>query len=120
MVRHPKTFLFYDAVRVRVLKSTPLRRVLIYAEEERTEILCHKHAPISADFGCVAAAKRRGDHVDKFADENFSFWSRTNKKTIHFSKKFLLKRTEEKNGFCTVFAVLIQKKRSKKKTKKKK
>jgi hypothetical protein len=41
----------------------------------------------------------------------FLFWSRTNKKTIHFSKKFLLKRTEEKNGFCdTVFAVLIQKK----------
>lgn len=40
----------------------------------------------------------------------FLFWSRTNK-TIHFSKKFLLKRTEEKNGFCnTVFAVLIQKK----------
>jgi len=41
----------------------------------------------------------------------FLFWSRTPNKTIHFSKKFLLKRTEEKNGFCdTVFAVLIQKK----------
>ena len=76
MVRHPKTFLFYDAVRVRVLKSTPLRRVLILSRQrkrELKEILCHKHAPISADFGCVAAAKRRGDHVDKFADENFSF-----------------------------------------------
>jgi len=59
----------------------------------------------------VAAAKRRGDHVDKFADENFSFLVANTQNKIHFSKKFLLKRTEEKNGFCnTVFAVLIQKK----------
>ena len=49
--------------------------------------------------------------MDKFADENFSFLVANTNKTIHFSKKFLLKRTEEKNGFCdTVFAVLIQKK----------
>lgn len=41
----------------------------------------------------------------------FFFFGRETNKTIHFSKKFLLKRTEEKNGFCdTVFAVLIQKK----------
>ena len=92
MVRHPKTFLFYDAVRVRVLKSTPLRRVLILCRgEERTEILCHKHAPISADFGCVAAAKRRGDHVDKFADENFSFLVATHKNDPFFEEVSLEK-----------------------------
>jgi len=40
----------------------------------------------------------------------FLFWSR-DKQNDPFSKKFLLKRTEGKNGFCdTVFAVLIQKK----------
>lgn len=68
-----------------------------------------KKATISADFGCVAAAKRRGDHVDKFADENFSFLV-ANKQNNPY-EEVSLEKNEEKNGFCnTVFAVLIQKK----------
>ena len=69
-----------------------------------------KKATISADFGCVAAGRGGETTWTNLQTKIFLFWSRTNKKTIHFSKKFLLKRTEEKNGFCTVFAVLIQKK----------
>ena len=62
--------------------------------------------------------ERRGDHVDKFADENFSFLV-ANKQNNPY-EEVSLEKNEEKNGFCnTVFAVLIQKKRSKKKTKKK-
>lgn len=68
-----------------------------------------KKATISADFGCVAVAKRRGDHVDKFADENFSFLV-ANKQNNPY-EEVSLEKNEEKNGFCnTVFAVLIQKK----------
>lgn len=68
-----------------------------------------KKATISVDFGCVAAAKRRGDHVDKFADENFSFLV-ANKQNNPY-EEVSLEKNEEKNGFCnTVFAVLIQKK----------
>ena len=46
-----------------------------------------QHAPISADFGCVAAAKRRGDHVDKFADENFSFLGVANTQNDPFFRR---------------------------------
>tara|TARA_B100001175_G_scaffold8453_1_gene6641 strand:+ start:150 stop:422 length:273 start_codon:yes stop_codon:yes gene_type:complete len=53
--------------------------------------------------------ERRGDHVDKFADENFSFLV-ANKQNNPY-EEVSLEKNEEKNGFCnTVFAVLIQKK----------
>ena len=72
-----------------------------------------KKATISADFGCVAAPRgKEGRPRGQICRRKFFFFGgREHTKRSIFSKKFLLKRTEEKNGFCnTVFAVLIQKK----------
>lgn len=79
MVCHPKTFLFGDTVRVRVLKSTPLRRVLGFRVFVQKSFMPQNTFPLILD--AWLPVERRGDHVDKFSDEKFSFFGVANKQT---------------------------------------
>ena len=94
MVRHPKTFLFYDAVRVRVLKST-------YSFEKSFNFMQRKrelkfYATNTHQFPLILDAwlPRRGGETTwtNLQTKIFLFWGSRTHKTIHFFEEVSLEK----------------------------